>query len=169
MADKSTYYGFTRPNKNDYYSIDVYNSNITLIDEALNAKRDLESVVPIEKGGTGAKNVADAKTALGLNKTLWFGNWSSGPITVPEINNYRVLIVGLVGNATGIVVVRLGNVLRGMGLNLTAGGYQIVAGFQGSVNGTTITKTSAGQMVHTFNGNHGTYDVFNVEHIVGLI
>lgn len=64
MAKQTPNLGFTKPDVNDFYDVQVQNENWDKLDEQLGG------TLPIEKGGTGATSATAARTALQAAKNV---------------------------------------------------------------------------------------------------
>ncbi len=69
---------------------------------------------------------ATQRNHLGMNKVLWEGTWSSGKITIPNANRYRILLLATKARSSGssigtlIVACNYNTWLRGIGGYSTA-------------------------------------------------
>ena len=123
-------------------------------------------------------DVANIKTQLGIGKQIWptgggKGNWSSGNITVPEINNYVMYFVTIDGAATVIPAFRYqsGSVVyfRGIGGYPSSSTQVITYQFAATVAGTTLTLVNCNNASHPSGEAHGTMGDRYVTAIYGLI
>lgn len=74
-------------------SLDVQVDNVNL-GSILTSGKAISEVLPVSRGGTGALNVADARTNLGFYKVrLYQGSLSAGSATLEYGANYRALII----------------------------------------------------------------------------
>ena len=108
------------------------------------------SAIPSRNGGVTPKTTV---------KTVWSGSWSSGSITIPDLDNYGALHFRL-GGAGWVYVILRENKESFSGF----GGVQ--NGTSGSIFSTTITGTRSGntltlasangkaQLQNTTGGNH---------------
>ena len=76
-------------------------------------------------------------------KVIWNGEWSSGTIDVPEINNYTLFIVNLATLGTSILAVRRSSYLRGIGGYSTGSDADNIYTFAATVDGTTLTYVNS--------------------------
>lgn len=91
------------------------------------------------------------REALGMNKVLWTGNWSSGSIEVPELSTYSVIALSIHDNFARIICTKNGNVFRGIGGCAWTGGESgSIYFFNGTISGDTLT------MVGSCGGNYVT-------------
>lgn len=73
------------------------------------------------------------------NKLLWSGNWSSGEITVPGLNDYTVFRVDYTTTGTGVLAVREGIYFRGGNFFSTADGSTYLVDISATINGEKLT------------------------------
>lgn len=97
MATQTSNFGFTKPDVNEFYDVEVQNENLDKIDETLKQNSipanigaakvghkhnasDINSgtlssdrlpVIPVTKGGTGASNSSQARANLGIAEEYW--------------------------------------------------------------------------------------------------
>lgn len=80
------------------------------------------------------------REALGMNKVLWTGNWSSGSINVPQLSTYSVIALSIRDNFARIICTKNGNVFRGIGGCAWTGGESgSIYFFNGTISGDTFT------------------------------
>jgi hypothetical protein len=65
MATQTSNFGFTKPDVNEFYDVNVQNENWDKLDEQLGG------TLPISKGGTGASNSSQARANLGIAEEYW--------------------------------------------------------------------------------------------------
>lgn len=84
------------------------------------------------------------REALGMNKVLWAGNWSSGSIEVPGLSTYSVIALSIRDNYARIICTKNGNIFRGIGGCAWAGNESgSIYFFNGSISGDTFTMEGA--------------------------
>ncbi len=129
-------------------------------------------------GSLSIGNIANFKAHLGIGKQIWpvsggEGLWSSGNITVPEINNYVMYFVTINGTATVIPAFRYqsGSVVyfRGIGGYPSSSTRVITYQFAATVAGTTLTLVKCNTASHASNEGHGAMSDRYVTAIYGLI
>jgi len=153
--------------------------------QGIQGERGIQGL-PGENGDTGPNAVTEATTTNidGLLKgngtvlravpgvdypkmvKIWEGTWSSGAITVANINNYALFIVHI--GAVFMLVSRIGTYFRGGTLynsNNTAISYFLSA----TISGTTLTLENCSSISHMSNGNHGYNAGQSVSEIFGFL
>lgn len=143
---------------------------------------DLYGIVPVEAGGTGGETAEEARENLGAAAAdhthsydeliaspkvkLWSGTWETGSITVPGINNWRLLQIN---TAIGyVLIVGGGSVLQGAGASLSANMHRSI-GVRFSVSGDTCTLVTAHYIDHNGGSNHGALAKTSITGIYGLM
>ena len=72
MAEQTPNFGFTKPDVNEFYDVQVQNKNWDKLDEQLGG------ALPIDKGGTGATNSSKARENLGITAEQWIFTLEDG-------------------------------------------------------------------------------------------
>ena len=142
--------------------------------------------LPGEKGDTGPNAVTGATTTNidGLLKgngtvlravpgvdypkmvKIWEGTWSSGAITVADINKYALFIVHV--GAVFMLVSRIGTYFRG-GTLYNSSNTAISYFLSAIISGTTLTLENCSSISHLSNGNHGSNAGQSVLEIFGFL
>lgn len=71
----------------------------------------------VGSGGTGASDPINARSNLGVGKSLWSGNWSSGSITAEGLDAYSIYKIAFSEVGTCAIVSKNGSSIRGLGGN----------------------------------------------------
>lgn len=71
----------------------------------------------VAQGGTGASDPVNARANLGVGKSLWSGNWSSGSITAEGLDAYSIYKIAFSEVGTCAIVSKNGSSIRGLGGN----------------------------------------------------
>jgi len=101
--------------------------------------------------GAGNFTAAVLGTDIPRRTTLWEGSWSSGDITVPNINNYSMFLVRI--GATLLNCQRDGTTFRGGNTFINGSAVYTIA-MAATISGTTLTLTGAKAVTHTASGSH---------------
>jgi hypothetical protein len=64
MVEQTTNFGFTKPDVNEFYDVNVQNENWDKLDE------ELGNTLPISRGGTGATSAAAARSNIQAAKNV---------------------------------------------------------------------------------------------------
>ena len=115
-----------------------------------------------------AADSAELRKQLDTGKTLWSGNWSSGSITVPDLNKYNLFKINMNGIASSIWAYRTAAYFRGlsgMGGQGVAYTYQLGA----SVSGNTLALEACHGFKHNPSSNHGAATSYSISEIIGII
>jgi hypothetical protein len=122
MAEKTANYGLTKPNPEDFYDVGVQNANMDKIDEELKKRAtlgedgkipkeqipesdptisvdDIEGVLPLTKGGTGATSAAAARSAIQAAKNVHKHNASD--IDSGTLSSDRLPVLPITKGGTG--------------------------------------------------------------------
>ncbi len=90
MAKYTPNYAWTMPDKQDYYSVDVFNDNLFSIDVTMGGKRNISDIIETSEGGTGSDNVHQARRNLGVVKEIYRGSFNSGSVYIADLLNYHI-------------------------------------------------------------------------------
>lgn len=103
-------------------------------------------------------------------KQLWSGSWSSGAITVPNLQTYHLYAVTFDGAGTVALTYRYGSWFRGIGGYISASGYLYTYHVSAQISGNslTLTKQSA-EMSHNPSASHGAINNYVIDNIYGLL
>lgn len=101
------------------------------------------------------KDQESFRAAIGSCKKLWSGSASSGTITVPGLNNYRVFFCTFEGSSYGIVANRAGSVFGGSTIYVAAGSNPDQYFIHGVLNNENITIVRLGHIGHIAGSAHG--------------
>lgn len=109
---------------------------------------------------------ADDIVLYGGASTLWSGTWSSGSITVPNTDKYRLFQITMSGQGTTVLAMKNGTYIRGIG-GYSSGSSIINYYFSATISGNTWTFVSCESLNQT-SSNASPTDVA-VTSIVGII
>ena len=93
MAEQTTNFGFTKPDVNEFYDVQVQNDNWDKLDE------ELGGTVPISRGGTGSTSATAALTNLGAAKNVHKHNASD--INSGTLSSDRFPVIPITKGGTG--------------------------------------------------------------------
>lgn len=105
-----------------------------------------------------------------FGQTLWTGSWSSGSITVPDTDKYKIFII-MQGGQSVLVIKRSTNLyVDGFTLIGSSSGTQYVKSFSAAINNNTWTYRWANEIAHNVSSNHGAARNGEViTEIIGLV
>lgn len=83
---------------------------------------------------------------LGMIQELWSGSWSSGTITVPNLQNYYIYKVVMQDMGTAMICIRHGNFFRGMGGYTTATPTVTYYQMGATISGNNLTMVASNAM-----------------------
>ena len=119
-----------------------------------------------------AKSPEEVREILNIpvnGAVLWEGSWTSGTITVPNTDKYKMFILGFAGQGTTVIAVKHNTHIRGAGgyssATPTITYYQFTATFEGDV----WTFVAANSLQHTPNNDHSKAENITLTQILGLI
>lgn len=122
--------------------------------------------------GLVGKSPEEVREVLNIptsGEVLWEGSWTSGTITVPNTDKYKMFILSFSGLGTTIIAVKHGIYIRGVGGYSTATPtityYQFAATFEDGV----WTFVAANSMQHKPDNDHGATGNITLTQIYGLI
>lgn len=119
----------------------------------------------VTSDGTPAGAGSTRDNQLQMNKVIWSGSWASGSITVPYLDNYLVYKINFSEIQTGILVVKNGTNLRGVGGNSSNAQTFRMAFFSANRSGDTLTLVDA----HALDPLNGREDgALTVTNIIGI-
>lgn len=93
MAEQTTNFGFTKPDVNEFYDVQVQNDNWDKLDE------ELGGTLPISRGGTGSTSATAALTNLGAAKNVHKHNASD--INSGTLSSDRFPVIPITKGGTG--------------------------------------------------------------------
>lgn len=102
-------------------------------------------------------------------KLLWSGSWSSGSITVPDFDKYRLFQIGLEGAGAPIITAKHGTYLRGIGGFTTEAPTIITYHLGITFSGNTLTWVACNGFSHVPSGSHGSISSNGISGITGII
>lgn len=104
-----------------------------------------------------------------LYKQLWYGEWTSGTITVPEISDYKLFMVVSSSYPIAMLGVRLWDTIHCQGTDLASQWSQrnFVATFD--VSGNTLKNLETSMVDLGYNNSVSTRQTFPITHIIGLL
>lgn len=104
-------------------------------------------------------------------KLLWSGSWSSGSITVANIQDYKLTLVQTTDGDLAICWIDFGLLLGGELYPLTDDYGQMIYCIRASVgsSGNTLTMENSYSILHSLNGGHGGKYIRTVKAIYGIV
>ena len=119
----------------------------------------------VTSDGTPAGAGSTRDNQLQMNKLLWSGSWATGSITVPYLDNYLVYKINFSNIQTGILVVKNGSNIRGVGGNPSNAQTFRMAFFSANRSGDTLTLVDA-RALDPLNGRED--GALTVANIIGI-
>ena len=100
---------------------------------------------------------------------LWTGSWTTGTITIPQLNDYKMYYIDVTGANTIVQLFRESTSLRGIGGYVSNSGYGHIYVFNAEVSGTSLTYVNLCDFSLSSSGKITSSNGLGVNGIYGLL
>lgn len=125
----------------------------------------------LENGGLGSENtsVHEARSSLGMSKSLWSGAWSGGNLTVPGFSDYTLFEVSLTDRGSTVLAVAYNGYFRGIGGFVSVAPSIYTYAIAATYSGNTLSWVDARNVQMRASNTNSAYTSDVINGIYGLL